>query len=387
MSAKSHSSYRWLGWSVVGILLCLLVLTSVVRLRTYFMTRKIQAVLHGLAQIQIDQTTEEQALKTVPYLTQSKWQHSYYVVEISNEPDRFSAFLIGYGIPFPSSLEQPPLLSRIAYWLGYRYLDFDAGVLMQDGKVSQVGYGLSQQWVRPKVAGYIVSAKSIHGVWISHHQPLGITDLDDESPQYRPSSDRGGIHVTYTYDAPAELTKRVFQLNLECFWNLNGCYDPREIAPTLWEDSQAIKDAALQRVRAGKCPDSVVEGRMRYLPDVSVFLLEVTGSRRINVNEDGYDTEDWFTDYKLKEVIRGRDPRHWQHMRFARTIPSPLDPTQRIANQTWPQTKIGSQALFFGNMNFYSCRIIPATPSALEIARKTPVAQKRPEDAIQRGLL
>jgi len=342
--------------------------------------------LHGLTAIQIDRTTEEQLLKTVPYLTRSKWQHGYYV-EISNESDHLSTFLIGYGLPFVSFLEQTPLLPRIAYWLGYRYIDFDAGVLIQDGKVSHVGYGLSRQWVRPKVAGYIVSVNSIHGLWLSRQHSLEVTSLDDENPQYRPIGDQNGLRLTYTNDAPAELTKRAFQLNLECFWNLHGCYDAREIASSLLEDSQAIKKAALERLRTGKCPDSVVEGRMRYLPDVSVFLLEVTGSRRINVNEDGYVTEDWFTDYKPKEVIRGRDPGHWQNMRFARTIPSPLDPTQRITNQAWPETKIGSQVLFFGNLDFYSCRIIPATPSALEIAHKTPVPQKRPKDEIQEGLL
>ncbi len=124
---------------------------------------------------------------------------------------------------------------------------------------------------------------------------------------------------------------------------------------------------------------------MRYLPDISVLLLEVTGSRRIEVNEEGDRAEDWFTDYKLKEVIRGSSLGSWKNVRFRRTIPSPIDPTQTIANQIWPPTKIGSQVLFFGNLYFYSCRIIPATPSALEIVRKAPVPPKRPEDQIQRA--
>jgi len=41
-----------------------------------------------------------------------------------------------------------------------------------------------------------------------------------------------------------------------------------------------------------KCPNSIIEGRMRYLPDISVLLLEVTGSRRIDVNEEGGRAED-----------------------------------------------------------------------------------------------
>jgi hypothetical protein len=126
---------------------------------------------------------------------------------------------------------------------------------------------------------------------------------------------------------------------------------------------------------------------MRYLPDLTVLLLEVTGSRRIEVNEEGDETADWFTDYKLKEVIRGQSSGSWKNVRFRPTIPSPEDPTRRIANQIWPPTKIGTQVLFFGNIKFYSCRIIPATSSALGIVRKTPVPPKRREDEIPMGLM
>jgi hypothetical protein len=129
---------------------------------------------------------------------------------------------------------------------------------------------------------------------------------------------------------------------------------------------------------------------MRYLPDVSVVLLEVTGSRRIEVKEEGGRAEDWFTDYKLKEIIRGQDIKYfdsWKNVRFSRMIPSPHDPTRLIANQIYPETKVGTQVLFFGNPNFDSCRFIPATPSALGIVRNTPMPPKRAEDQILRGLL
>lgn len=59
---------------------------------------------------------------------------------------------------------------------------------------------------------------------------------------------------------------------------------------------------------------------------------------------------------------------------------------QEMANQIWPQTKIGSQVLFFGNLDFDSCRFIPATPSALEIAHQVAMPSKRTEDQIVIGL-
>jgi hypothetical protein len=76
-------------------------------------------------------------------------------------------------------------------------------------------------------------------------------------------------------------------------------------------------------------------------------------------------TEDWFTDYELKEVIRGQRFGSWKNVRFQRTIPSPMDLSRQIAKQIWPQTKIGSQVLFFGGLGFYSRRFIP-TDDTLE---------------------
>ena len=358
---------RWARRAYAAIILLMLLLTTTVHLRSYLMARKIQAVLHGLAEIRVDQTTEEQMPKMVPYLTQKDWKaggisHRGFYVQISNERD----------------------------WLRFRFMSFGARVLVQDGKVSQVEYGLANQWMRPQYAGYvgyIVSARSVHGFWLPGQMGLEVTSVDDNSPQYRPRGLGKSLNVIYTSDASPELTKRVFHLNLSCFWSLRGCEDAREIAPGLWHDAQAIQEATYQQLISEKCPESIVEGRMRYLPDVSVLLLEVTGSRRVEVNEEGRQTEDWLTDYKLKEVIRGQSYGSWKNVRFGRTIPSPMDPTREIANQIWPPTTIGSQVLFFGNPYFDSCRFIPATPSALEIVRKTPVPPKRPEDQIPRGLM
>jgi hypothetical protein len=382
----------WARRACIAVVVILLCLTTAARLRSYAMARRIQAVLHGLAEMRIDQTSEKQMLETVPYLTRNQYERKsgatvrrWYYAEISNESDRLLPFFIALG---------PRATADLAYWLGYRYMSFDARVSVEDGKVTEVRYGLARQWVRPAAVGYVVSAKSVHGFWLPYEHGFEVTSQDDESPKYRAVQDRvegympfPGLHVTFTNDAPPDLTKRAFQLNLSCFWSLQGCEEAREIAPGIWEDAQATQAAAFERVRFGKCPESIIDGRMRYLPDISVLLLEVTGSRRVEINEEGSTTEEWLTDYKLKEVIRGRNFESWKTVRFGPTIPSPLDPTQTIANQHYPETKIGSQVLFFGNMSFDSCRFVPASPAALEIVRKAPMPPKRPEDQIQRGLL
>jgi hypothetical protein len=129
-----------------------------------------------------------------------------------------------------------------------------------------------------------------------------------------------------------------------------------------------------------------MEGRMRYFPDITVLLLEVTGSRTVEVNEDGRRSEDVLTDYELKEVIRGRNVWSWTNVRHLKEIPSLTDPTQMTANPIWPETRIGSQVLFFGNLNFDSCQLIPATPSVLTIVRNSAMPRKKPEDEIPTGL-
>jgi hypothetical protein len=303
---------------------------------------------------------------------------------ISNESD---------SLPWPYALthshELALWLGYIGDWLGYRYISFDAGVLVQDGKVSQADYGLANQWERPQAPGYVgylVTARSVHGFWLPSPFRLEVSSVDDYSPQYRPTRWGNTLAVIYTSDAPPELTKRIFDLNLSCFWRLRACADAADIAPEISQDVETIQKATYTQLISDKCPNSIIEGRMRYLPDVAVLLLEVTGSRRLEVNEDGGRAEDWYTDYKLKEAIRGKSFGSWKNVRFQRTIPSPMDPTREIANQIWPETKIGRDVLYFGGLGFDSCRFIPATPSALEIVRSAPLPLKRPEDQIPRGL-
>lgn len=103
----------------------------------YFMTRKIVAVLRGLSEVRLDETTEEQMTKMVSYVTEQHWKgqgflYRTYYVHTSNESD---------GSPWPYGLTHSyalaGLLGRIGEWLGYRYISFDASLLVQDGRGTQ----------------------------------------------------------------------------------------------------------------------------------------------------------------------------------------------------------------------------------------------------------
>jgi hypothetical protein len=154
---------RWPRRIYFAILVLLLLVTAAGRLRSYIMARRMETVLRGFAEIRLDQTTEQQLTKTVPNLARQDWMdrngvlHHWFGVHISNESDLWLSWLINLRSEW---------LVYLANWLGYRFMSFDANVLVQDGRVTHVEYGLANQWVRPQRAGYtgyLVSASSVHG--------------------------------------------------------------------------------------------------------------------------------------------------------------------------------------------------------------------------------
>jgi len=77
MLRKSLSWFAGLGGMVAGrrarrwylaLLLLLVMFSGIIRVRSYLMTRKFQAVLAGLAHLKVDSTPEARLVETVPYL-------------------------------------------------------------------------------------------------------------------------------------------------------------------------------------------------------------------------------------------------------------------------------------------------------------------------------
>jgi len=91
-------SGRWARRVYMLLFLICICLSAVLRFRTYLLTRRIQVVLAGLAQVRVDQTTESQLLKAVPDLVQYGGDRQrrasterHYNVTISNDEE-------GYGM-------------------------------------------------------------------------------------------------------------------------------------------------------------------------------------------------------------------------------------------------------------------------------------------------
>ncbi len=217
-------------------------------------------MLSGLAQVRVDQTTEERLLKTVPYLVRSTFEkhegtslERFYSVQISNGEDglhyvrgdcpSFFTEIWPHGQDHPVkdkwAILHFPL--KAAYVLGWRHLSFAADVTVRDGVVSRTSYKIEPDVFLGWPASYLVVAHSVHGIWAERHHPVPVQSSDDQSLEYRFGPLAGEfsgftgadskIGVAYTSDAPRELVAHAFQVDLSCFWNIRGCASVRQVVP------------------------------------------------------------------------------------------------------------------------------------------------------------
>jgi hypothetical protein len=368
---------------------------TIPRIRSMLIARQIHAVLAGMQKIRLDQTTERELLNTVPHLVRSpdnrqdgQSLESFYSIEITNERE-WERLLFGFSAPIREKL------AKVLDWFGYRYIRLAARIVVLDGKVSSISYGISPQLAFPRAASEIVSARSLHGFWAPYRHPIEVDSLVDQNLQFQIDEWSGqegvgfpSLHVTYATDAPAELVAQAFDVNLSCFWSFSGCNSPREMVPEISHQREITAAQALSRLQSGDpCPARVLEQRVRYLLDLDVILLEAVNIKRSEVNEEGERYEEFVTDYRVKETIRGGAGRYsWKGIRRSRLIPRPLAPLERILNPVPPPQKVGDQVLFFGGDIFYSCRFVPATAATVEAVRRAISAPKRREDEVVMGL-
>ncbi|MGH9740722.1 MAG: hypothetical protein ACRD51_00035, partial [Candidatus Acidiferrum sp.] len=389
----------------LAVCFILLVLAIAPRLNEYLMARKFQAVLAGLQNVRVDETTEEDLERSVPYLKlvgngsdyglpRERW----YAVEFTNEPSylRFLRFFSDHQwLPKSSAL-------RWADWLGFHYMSLDAGAVLLDGKVSSVNYAVASEDTAPRVLGNIVSIRSAHGYWLEHRLPVWVSSAEDQSPDYRikettrrPSGGKtieSSLEISYSLDAPPTGIEHAFQADLGCFWSYRGCRNGREILPLVWQDRNSINAAALARLEsANPCPDSVLEGRVRSLPDVDVYLAAVFNSRA-GWNE-GADGELYWTPtseyyYRVLEVLVGEfEPRRDRPFLHTFKIASPVNPKQELSDPSVAEVQASERMILFGNDEFESCSIVPATDSAEAAVRAAVLPAKRREDQIVTGLM
>ncbi len=383
------------------VVFLLLALSIAPRLSSYLMARKFQKVLAGLKTVRVDETTEEQLLQQVPYLERSENSSSFgldrerwYFASFTNESAwlRFEGLFT--GSPSPRSISQGPL--KWANWLGFRFIGLSANVIILDGKVSSIRYSVASEYTAPSVFGDIVSVRSVHGFWLDHRLPLYVTSTEDQSPSYRvkessrrpwaPDPIESALEVSYAYDADPEKIAHVFQADLRCFWSMRGCRNGREVLPLVSQDEDGIKEATAARLASNDpCPEGLLAARIRYLPDLDVSLVEVTNSGPgYAPGADGFLfwTPTSLHSFRVLELISGQLGPRRDPFLHTLTIPSPMDPKQKIPDPSVAAIQKGGRMLMFSNHSFESCSIVTATDSAEAAVRAAVPAPRRREDQI-----
>ena len=375
----------------LGILVLPLLLTVVVRVRCMFMTHKFSAILSGLERVRVDQTSEEELRRSLPEFRGGqpfKWpdgtvQDSYWVT-VSDDADWMWVLqrATSAGIPYNWAVS-------VADGLGYRFMHLQAGVLIRNGKVSRITYQVANFPVFPRQAGDIIRGESFHAIWAPRRRGISVSSVEDESPQFQvwsymdPIASDETTHIRWSSDAPSNLVADAFRIDLSCFWGLHGCSSAHQMAPQVWQDEKIIQTATLNRLHSrNPCPDRVLEGRVKYLLDVDVLLLEVESSHETTVDEEGDHYPETDVSYKLIRVVRGHAggyPNRFT-LRLRLLIPAVANPTSRMSNPVPYSILPGDRVLYFTNDRFYSCRIVPATPSAVAAVEVTVPAQKLRED-------
>src|SRR5215831_13744403 len=171
---RQHATGRWARRVGLTLLLSLVGLSTGLRVRSYLLTRRIQAVLAGLQQLKVDTTKEEELPQTVPYLAREPFERRegthllhYYRATLSNEKD----YRWLYSVPRFVRELWPPTIGdgkvtdkwnamevslKAAYILGWRHLSFSAIVTVVDGRVSQTGYYIEPDVFMGWPRGYLL---------------------------------------------------------------------------------------------------------------------------------------------------------------------------------------------------------------------------------------
>jgi len=394
-----------------GVVAVLIATGAGIRVYTYTLTRRMQAVIAGLSKLEIDKSSEGNVARVVPYVVRRDWHgkltrtpetgeidlgiEHLYTAQVSNERFWLNYCRYVYAVKWCSPNAEVTedgyvngCVYPLANLLGYRYVAFGASVTLLDGKVSTISYGVANRLTGPRVFGEIVSVKSVHSFWTAYRREFEIRSTDDESPQFRVNGNEDGLGVAYTYDAPRELTEHAFEVHLSCFWGLQGCRHVKQIAPQLWQDRNAIESATLARLQSAEpCPDRILAGRIRYLPDTAVLVLEAKGFSTESVTQGNHRLEGVVTKYEAVEAIAGGLPKGIQSIWAEDTVPFPGDYRRRLPNGGVRSANAGERVLEFSNMRFDSCGIVAATPSALAAVRSVSRAPRRSEDQLVFGLM
>jgi hypothetical protein len=132
----------------------------------------------------------------------------------------------------------------------------------------------------------------------------------DESPDYEVSHyfkwPALRTEVYFTRNAPVELLRHAFDLQLRCLWSLRGCETANQVLPEAEVDRLKIRQRAFERMNGpNQCPITILSHRARDTEDI--LLVQVKNvSSMISKSEFGPYR---LASFRLLRVLKGKAGR------------------------------------------------------------------------------
>ena len=297
-----HIRSHWACRIYLVILAIILISAVLFRVEAAIFQQRVDALMASLSSLRIGETSKAEALSLIPGLAKSSGArgecHAEECLSIEIQGSTISLWLLRLA-----GRTHHELPSSLLNWWGVRYWSLLSDVDFTSDRVSHLSYGVWLSTRRAPALSATVSLKS----QISDRR---LSDEVDESPNYVvghtsnwPDSNR---QVSLTRDAPPELAKHAFDIQLRCLSSLAGCETAAQLLPEVENDRLAIKRAALARLKGPEqCPMRILHRRVRDVEDI--LLVEVK-----DVDPKVYDTDGGpyrVASFRLLRVLKGNAGR------------------------------------------------------------------------------
>jgi len=222
------------------------------RVQSLLFERKVHSVLWRLGQFYLDNTSEEEVLRSLPELKPGiLWSFTVdgrsddrcpgdacYVLRVGNLPD-------GMVFRFRRKLEyRQDWIFKTAYLLGHRYRTFASYVEIRGKKVSRYEYSLAvtdQEYPLGELVGVQVlgaDRASFPRGYAAIEDYDEIRGIKGRVPGNKPTT---MLWVAFTPEAQREDVRSAFDVHLACAWNCEGCSATKQILPGLWKREEKQK--------------------------------------------------------------------------------------------------------------------------------------------------
>lgn len=210
----------------------------------FFYDHEVRSVLARLGQFQLEKTSEETVLKTVPQMelgnpfvvyAPNPTQYACpadacYMLHFGNVPN---GWLLRLRYRFGPQFDW---FYRLVYRLGHRFFAFDSWVQIRGGTIAKFGYSILVEGAnRPGDELVSIDVSGTNRASFSRGSGFNLTY--DEINRFRvrvaSNAPTTSLFVAFTPEARAEETRKAFAVNLKCAWNFDGCSAASQILPEI----------------------------------------------------------------------------------------------------------------------------------------------------------